>query len=91
VLLSQHFPGLLARFGGAMIPVLSDPKQKKTTASNLAAPFRDGEEKSSNQPGRAVSLYAIARKPAAKVAFAALLGLSAAALAVRHQTRGEAE
>ena len=91
VLLGQHFPGLLARFGGAMIPILSDPKQPKTTASNLSAPFRDGEETSRNQPGRAVSVYAIARKPAAKVALAALLGLGAAALAVRHQTKGEAE
>jgi short-subunit dehydrogenase len=90
VLLSQHFPGLLAKFGGAMIPILSDPNQPKTPRSNLATPFKDGEEKSGNQPGRPVSVYAIARKPAAKLAFAAVLGLGAAALAVRHQTKGEA-
>ena len=51
----------------------------------------DGAERSDNQHGRAISVYAIARKPAAKVALAAMLGLGAAALAVRHQTKGEAE
>ncbi|MEG3089427.1 SDR family oxidoreductase [Sphingomonas sp. PB4P5] len=89
VLFGTHFPGLLAKFGGLMMPLLSDPKQAKTPGHNLDHPIAGGRERSADQHGRTVSLYALARQPAAQIALAAALGLGAAAVVRRHQTKGD--
>ncbi|TPG43635.1 SDR family NAD(P)-dependent oxidoreductase [Sphingomonas koreensis] len=62
VLLGTHFPGLLARFGGLLSPLLSDPHRPKTEGSNLAAPVDGGREHSDHESGRGVSSYAVARR-----------------------------
>lgn len=80
VLLGEHFPGLLARFGGAMIPLLSAPSQPKTPRDNLDAPMRDGDERSGRQPGRKTSAYTAAALHPTGVAIGAAV-LAAGALA----------
>ncbi|MEN2787935.1 SDR family oxidoreductase [Sphingomonas qilianensis] len=89
VLLGTHFPGLLARFGGLMMPMLSDPQQAKTPGSNLDHPLNDGVERSDNQLGRRFSLYAVARKPGVGVALLAITTLAAVAVARRRPSSGE--
>ncbi|MDB5710355.1 MAG: hypothetical protein JWL96_2425 [Sphingomonas bacterium] len=76
VLLGNHFPGLLARFGGLLIPFLSDRDRRKTMASNLAQPVDDGRAHSRHESGRGLSAYAIAsRRPVATtIAAAAIVG-----------------
>ena len=85
VLFGTHFPGLLARFGGLMIPMLSDPDQASTPGSNLDRHARDGAERSANQAGRPVSLYAIARRPGVGLAVLGVAAFGAFALARRRR------
>lgn len=82
VLTAQHFPALLDRFGGALLPWLRDPERAKTPGNNLAAPQGDdGRERSGIQQGRRTSAYAAAgRHPAlTATAVGATLGLAALA------------
>ncbi len=51
VMLGTHFPGLLARFGGLLGPLLSDPDRPKTEGSNLAQPRDNGREHSEHETG----------------------------------------
>jgi hypothetical protein len=76
VLAATHFPGLYARFGGAVAPLLSDPDRSKTSGDNLDHPGRGGAERSIHETGRRISLYApISRHPAViSTAGLALLG-----------------
>jgi short-subunit dehydrogenase len=77
VLLGTHFPGVLARFGGLMIPLLLDRDRPKTPGSNLARPVADGRERSNNESGRRASVYAMGqRHTLALTAAAAVLGLA---------------
>jgi short-subunit dehydrogenase len=77
VLLGEHFPGLLARFGGAMIPMLRDPGIAKTRGDNLDAPAHDGEARSKAQTGRGFSVYTAAGRHKGAVALAAAVGIAA--------------
>ncbi|WP_260597058.1 SDR family oxidoreductase [Sphingomonas endolithica] len=88
VLFGEHFPGLLAKFGGLAMPMLQDRNLPKTPGSNLHAPMPDGAERSENQLGRPVSIYAVARKPAVTLGLLglAVAGIGAAALTRRAQT-----
>lgn len=83
VLIGTHFPWLLAKFGGAMIPMLSDPAEARTPGSNLAQPAPGGDERSDNQHGRTISLYAAARRPGVRLALLSVAGIGALALARR--------
>jgi short-subunit dehydrogenase len=62
VLLGTHFPGLLATFGGLLMPLLNDPAKSKTVGDNLAKPARDSRERAADEPGRTISLYGAARR-----------------------------
>jgi short-subunit dehydrogenase len=77
VVAGTHFPGMLARFGGLMMPLLSDPSRPATRLSNLESPFAGGHERSSLKNGRPVSLYALIGQHAlATTAGAAALGVT---------------
>ncbi len=60
VLASTHFPGMLAHFGGLLMPLLSDPARPQTPSSNLETPTAGGIERSRHQHGRRVSTYRLA-------------------------------
>ncbi len=82
VLLGTHFPGLLARFGGLMEPLLVDRTRARTSADNLASPDGDGRERSAVATGRKTSIYTAAgRHP--RVIVGAGLALAAAMLVAR--------
>lgn len=62
VLFGEHFPALLDRLAGFLIPRLSDPARPATRANSLFEPSNDGRERSGIEHGRSISLYtAIAR------------------------------
>ena len=76
VLAGTHFPGLLAKFGGAMIPALFDKSRAKTRSDNLFGSSNAGEERSGQTRGRRFSSYTAAQlHPVA----ATMIGLGAAA------------
>lgn len=75
VLLGTHFPAVLARVGGLVAPLLSDPQRPKTASSNLHRAARGGDERSDHETGRRVSLYAGARAPLVIGVLAGLAGL----------------
>jgi short-subunit dehydrogenase len=86
VLLGSHFPGVLARLGGLIIPLLSDTRRPKTPGSNLAGPISDGRERSRHEPGRRVSAYAVGQRHT--VALAAVSAATVAlAVLLRYRTR----
>lgn len=89
VLAVQHFPRLLDRFGHFMLPLLHDPRRATTARDNLSAPDRDGQERSTAQSGRSISLYGIAgrHRAATIAAVGAVLGLGLAGLSAL-QARG---
>ncbi len=62
VILGTHFPGILARTGGLMIPLLSRRGAPKTPGDNLDEPGAGGQERSAHQRGRSVSIYATAQR-----------------------------
>lgn len=74
VLGSTHFPGLLARFGGLMLPLLLDRDRPAPRGDNLDMPRSDGEERSPVETGRTFSLYREATKRGGVVP---LLGVAA--------------
>lgn len=78
-LAATHLPGLYARFGGAVAPLLSDPERRKTTSDNLDAARAEARERSLHESGRTFSLYApISRGPLVPVVagLAVTLGLA---------------
>lgn len=80
VLLATHFPAALAWLGGLMIPLLSDRNLPKTTGSNLARPVDGSRERSRNESGRRVSVYAIGQRHAITLTAVAGAGLGLAML-----------
>lgn len=80
VLLGTHFPAVLARVGGLVQPLLSDPQRPKTAGSNLDRAAQDGDERSDHETGRRISLYAGARAP---LVIGVLTGLAGLLLARR--------
>ena len=78
VMFGTHFPALMDRVAGMMIPMIVDPKRSKTKRQSLFAPDQPGAERSGVQAGRRVSVYtAAARHP-----LAIGLGVAATAAAV---------
>lgn len=74
VLAATHFPGIFARVGGWMAPLLSDPELPKTRSDNLDRPTGDGAERSDTKVGRSFSVYTAAgRHPAVMAAASAAL------------------
>lgn len=78
VLLATHFPGLFARYGGLVAPLLVDPDAGPAPQSNLDRPTGEARARSQRQTGRALSLYA----PAARHPAFGMAGLAAAGLAL---------
>lgn len=60
VLFGEHFPALLDRMAGWLIPRLSDPTRPATEANSLFEPSNDGRERSGTEHGRSISLYTTA-------------------------------
>jgi NAD(P)-dependent dehydrogenase (short-subunit alcohol dehydrogenase family) len=87
VLAAQHFPGLLDRFGGTLLPWLRDPKRPASRHDNLAAPIANGEERSHDQHGRRISVYETAGRHPFATATAAGAALGLAALVLLGQRR----
>lgn len=85
VLLGTHFPAALAWLGGLMMPLLSDRDLPKTAGSNLAAPVDDGRERSRNETGRRLSVYAIGQHHRVALAAVAGVGLGLAVLLGRRR------
>lgn len=87
-LAATHFPGLYARFGGAVAPLLSNPDRPKTVGDNLGGPARDGAERSAHETGRTISFYApVSRHPvlASAASITLLAGLAWAAIRIRNR------
>jgi NADP-dependent 3-hydroxy acid dehydrogenase YdfG len=57
MLIGEHFPRLLDRFGGLLAPFLHDSGKPNTKTENLAQPARDGEIHLKTDHGRSFSLY----------------------------------
>lgn len=57
VLVGTHFPALLDRLAGLLIPAMRDPDLPRTPGSSLFAPGADGEERSGLTRGLQTSLY----------------------------------
>lgn len=75
VLVSTHFPRLLDRFGGLIVPLLHDESRPGTPTDNLQQPAPDGEERSNVRRGRRFSLYTAASRHTGIVTAAAVTGL----------------
>jgi len=89
VLMANHFPQLLDRFGGLMAPMLRDPGLPRTTGDNLDAPMLGGEERSPNQAGRGFSLYTSAQRHTGTIALVAAAALAGAGALALRRTRAE--
>lgn len=83
VLGGVHFPGLLARFGGLLAPLLRDPARPVTPGDNLAVPRGDGSERSATTTGRGVSLYTAASRHRAALAVGGLIAVAGSLLVLR--------
>jgi NAD(P)-dependent dehydrogenase (short-subunit alcohol dehydrogenase family) len=92
VLFGEHFPGMLARFGGLLIPLLSDRNRRTTHSTNLSRPVDDGRERSRSESGRSISIYALAkRRPIVTLALsAAMIGFGAYAIRQARARAGNA-
>jgi short-subunit dehydrogenase len=77
VLVGEHFPWLLDRFGGLLAPLLHDPSIPRTARNNLAAPMSDGDMRSRTDPGRSFSIYTAAGRHKPLGATGAIIGLTA--------------
>lgn len=75
VLLGTHFPALLDRMAGKMIPIMSDKTRPKTPSTTLFEPTQPGRERSGVQPGRQTSLYTAAERHPAAIGLVALAGV----------------
>lgn len=76
VLVGQHFPGLLAKFGGLMAPMMHDASIPKTRSDNLSGPESDGNARARDQTGRSFSLYTAAGRHKRILGAAAVLGVA---------------
>ena len=86
VLVGTHFPQLLERFGGAMIPLLFDRNRAKTVSDGLFATTNAGRERSGVQTGKRTSLYTAAQlHPAATVAVGTAMLIGLAGMLVRRR------
>ena len=86
VLFGEHFPALLDRMAGWLIPRLSDPTRPATEANSLFEPSNDGRERSGTEHGRAVSLYTTAVRYRKSTAMGiGVLAIAGAAYLVRRQ------
>lgn len=77
VLVGEHFPRLLDRFGGLLRPLLHDPSAAKTPGDNLHHAARGGDERSGVQTGRGFSGYTAIGRHKGAAAIAASAGLLA--------------
>lgn len=82
VLLGTHFPGILDRLAGTMIPVLSDKSRPKTPSTTMFTPLQPGQERSGVQSGRTTSLYTAAERHPAAVAAVVLASVGGVAALV---------
>jgi hypothetical protein len=87
VLVGEHFPWLLDRFGGLLAPLLHDPSIPRTARNNLAAPMADGDMRSRTDPGRTFSVYTAAGRHKPLVVMTAMVGLSALLGLITHRRR----
>lgn len=83
VLFANHFPALFERIAPVVGPLLRDRSKAGTGSSNLFAPARDGEERSSDEKGMPVSLYNVAGPHRSIVGGLVILAIGGAGLAWR--------
>ena len=76
-LFGMHFPGLLDRLGGLLVPLLFDPKRRPTPTDSLEQAAQDGQVHSDENSGRSFSLYTSAALHRGAL-LAGLVGVSAA-------------
>ena len=75
VLMGTHFPALLDRLSGLLMPALSDPSRLKTPTDTLFEPTQPGRERSGVQSGRRTSFYTAAERHPAMVGAVALASI----------------
>ena len=91
VMFGLHFPGVLDRMAGLLIPALMNRKKPRTEENSVLAPRQRGQERSGVQPGRKFSVYTSAErhKLAIVVGLAAVGGVGFLALrSGRPQAKG---
>lgn len=86
VLAGTHFPGMLARFGWLIAPLLVARDRPSTDIDNLARPMHDAAERSGDEPGRRFSLYGAGRLPRL-LALGAGIAMAAAAARAASRSR----
>lgn len=89
VLLGTHFPALLDRLAGAMIPAMSDKTRAKTESTTLFEPEQPGQERSGVQPGRKTSVYTAAERHPIVLRSVALAGVAGAAFLLFRRSTGK--
>ncbi|WP_010186244.1 SDR family oxidoreductase [Sphingomonas sp. PAMC 26605] len=87
VLLGTHFPALLDRLAGVMIPAMSDKTRPKTESTTLFEPEQRGQERSGVQPGRKTSVYTAAERHPIALRSIALAGIAGATLLAFRRSR----
>ncbi|RDE05804.1 SDR family oxidoreductase [Sphingomonas aracearum] len=88
VLSGSLFPGLLAKFGGLMLPLLLDRDRPRPAGNNLDLPRTDGEERSPVETGRSFSLYREATKRGGIVPLLGVAALVGGVLLARRKRDG---
>jgi NADP-dependent 3-hydroxy acid dehydrogenase YdfG len=87
VLGASLFPGVLAKFGGLMLPLLLDADKPRPKGDNLDLPKTGSEERSPVETGRTFSLYREATKRGGVVPLLGVAALVGGVLLARRARR----
>ncbi len=74
VLFAEHFPGIVDRLSGLIMPILTDRSRSRTPGSSLFSAGAGGHERSGAQPARRTSLYTAAERHPGSAALVLALG-----------------
>ena len=85
VLIAAHFPGLFSKIGGAVTPLLNDPKTPAAMTDNLFSPSLGGHIHGPNAAGRPFSLYTLGRLHPVAAITSGVAAAVLAALALKHR------